>query len=81
MLYPPPIQCQKLTQSAISQKPIEPKEKKNLVLENIFLHLYVCFGAKIQNTNGQNLCVTFWTSVKSTLNGPANGQEVTYSKI
>ena len=29
----------------------------------------------------ENLYVTFWTSVKSTLNSPANSPEVTYSKI
>ena len=29
----------------------------------------------------ENRCLTFGTSVKSTLNGPANGSEVTYSKI
>ena len=34
-----------------------PKQKKNRVLENIFLHLYTCFGVKIQNTNGRkSLC-------------------------
>ena len=47
----------KITQSAISQKPINQNKKKNRVLENIFLHLYTCFGVKIQNTNGQkSLC-------------------------
>ena len=34
---------------------------------------------KIQMT--ENLRVTFWTSVKSTFNGPANDPQVTYSKI
>ena len=29
----------------------------------------------------ENRCVTFWTSVKLTLNGPANSSGVTYSKI
>ena len=40
---------------------------------------YVIIG----NSHGfpKNLCVTFWTSVKLTLNSPANGPEVTYSKI
>ena len=34
-----------------------PKKKKDHVLENIFLHLYACFGVKIQNTNGRkSLC-------------------------
>ena len=37
-----------------------PKQKqKNPVLENIFLHLYACFGVKIQNTNGQKLLCNF----------------------
>ena len=42
----------------MSRKPIDQnKNKKNRVLENIFLHLYTCFGVKIQNTNGQkSLC-------------------------
>ena len=31
-----------------------PKQKqKKCILENIFLHLYACFGVKIQNTNGR----------------------------
>ena len=36
-----------------------PKQKKNHVLENIFLHLYTCFGVKIQNTNGWKLLFNF----------------------
>ena len=59
-----------------------PKQKnRNCVLENTFLHLYTCFGVKIQNTIAENLCVTFWTSVKSAPNGPPNDPAVTYSKI
>ena len=47
----------KITQSAISRKPIDQNKKKNRDLENIFLHLYACFGVKIQNTNGwKSLC-------------------------
>ena len=38
-------------------------------------------GLKFKIQMAENLCVNFWTSVKSTLNGPANGPEVTYSKI
>ena len=38
-------------------------------------------GLKFKIQMAENLCVTFWTSVKSTLNGPANGPEVTYSKM
>ena len=41
--------------------------------------LVLGFKFKIQMT--ENLHVTFWTSVKSTLNGSPNGPEVTYSKI
>ena len=43
----------KITRSAISRKPIDQNKKKHCILENIFLHLYACFGVKIQNTNGQ----------------------------
>ena len=47
----------KITRSAISQKLIDQKKKKKGILENIFLHLYACFGVKIHNTNGQqSLC-------------------------
>ena len=50
----------KITRSAISRKPIdENKKKKNGVLENIFLHLYTCFGVKIQNTNGRKSLSNF----------------------
>ena len=66
----------KITRSAISRK-LQPKKKKTRVLENIFLHLYTGFELKNQNTNGQK-CLTFWTCVKSTLNGPPN--EMTYQK-
>ena len=38
-------------------------------------------GLKFKIQMAENLRVTFWTSVKSTLNGPANGPVVTYSKI
>ena len=43
----------KITQSAISQKPID-KTKK------IFLHLYTGFGVKIQNTSGQKSSLNFF---------------------
>ena len=42
----------KITQSAISRKLIDQNKNKKGILENIFLHLYACFGVKIQNTNG-----------------------------
>ena len=58
-----------------------PKQKKKGVLENIFLHLYTAFGLKNENTNHPKLLLNFSTSGKSALNGPANGPEVTYSKI
>ena len=38
-------------------------------------------GLKFKIQMAENLRVTFWTSVKLTLNGPVNGPEVTYSKI
>ena len=40
----------KITQSAISRKPVNQKKKK-VGQENIFLHLYTGFGVKIQNTH------------------------------
>ena len=38
-------------------------------------------GSNFKIQMAENRCLTFWTSVKLTLNGPANGSEVTYSKI
>ena len=54
----------KITQSAISQKPIDQKKKKILPLENIFLHLYTGFGVKIQNTNGRKSSLNFFDMCK-----------------
>ena len=75
----------KITRSAISRKLINQTKKKIRVLENIFLHLYTGFGLvlylKIKIQMAENRCLTFWTSVKLTLNGPPNGRQVTYSKI
>ena len=59
----------------------QPKKKKIGVLENIFLHLYTVLGSKLKIQMAENHCLTFWTSVKLTLNGPANSPPVTYSKI
>ena len=58
----------------------QPKKKK-VVLENIFLHLSANFWLKIHNTHGYRNGGTILTSGQSALNGPANGSEVTYSKI
>ena len=49
----------KITQSAISRKPIDQNKKKICVLENIFLHLYTGFGLKNQNTNGRKSLSNF----------------------
>ena len=58
MFYPPPILVENYS---IGHKleTDRPKQKKNCVLENLFLHLYTCFGVKIQNTNGQKLLSNF----------------------
>ena len=53
----------KITQSAISRKPIN-QNKKNGVLENIFLHLYTGFGLKNQKTNGQKSWLNFFDICK-----------------
>ena len=37
--------------------------------------------SKIKIQMAENRCLTFWTCVKSTLNSPPNGPQVTYSKI
>ena len=59
MLYPPPIQCQKLLDGHKSETN-QPKQKKKIrVLENIFLHLYTGFGLKNQNTNGRKSLSNF----------------------
>ena len=49
----------KITRSAISRKPIDQNKTKKSILENIFLHLYACFGVKIQNTNGRKSSCNF----------------------
>ena len=54
----------KITPSAISWKPINQNKKKIIVLENIFLHLYTCFGLKSQNTNGQKSQMNFFDICK-----------------
>ena len=48
----------KITWLAIIWKPIDQNKKKG-VLGNIFLHLYTCFGLKIQNTNGRKSLSNF----------------------
>ena len=53
----------KITQLAISQKPID-QNKKNGPLENIFLHLYTGFGVKVQNTNGRKSSLNFFDMCK-----------------
>ena len=72
----------KITRSARSWKPIDQNKKKKIVFWTIYV--YTCMlvlGLKFKIQMAENLCVTFWTSIKLTLNGPANGPEVTYSKI
>ena len=59
----------------------QPKKKKIVGRENIFLHLYTGFGVKIQNIQHYRNLATFLTSWQSALNGPANSPTVTYSKI
>ena len=60
----------KITRLAISQKPVNPKNKKKVGRENIFLHLYTGFGVKIQNTHRYRNSATFLTSWQLALNGP-----------
>ena len=57
------------------------KKKKKVHQIHIFIHLSAHFGLTIQNIHRYRNCLNFSTSRKSALNGPANGSEVTYSKI
>ena len=59
-----------------------PKQKKKIVFWRIYFYTFMLvLGLKFKIQMAENLCVTFSTSVKLTLNGPPNGPEVTYSKI
>ena len=70
----------KITQSAINWNR-STKQKKNVFWRIYFYTSILVLGLKIQIQMVENLGVTFWTSVKLTLNSPAIGPEVTYSKI
>ena len=60
----------------------QPKKKEKKVHpSDIFLHLSANFWVKIQNTHCYRTGGTFSTSGQLAINGPANGSEVTYSKI
>ena len=74
MLHPPPIQCQKITRSAISRKLINQNQKKNVILDNIFLHASANFEVKIQNNHCYRSRLTFQHLEKHHL-------RVRYSKI
>ena len=80
-LYPPPVQCRKITRSAISRKPINQNKKKKMMFWRIYFYTSILvLDLKIKIQMAENR-LTFWTCVKSTLNGPPNGPVVTYSKI
>ena len=50
----------KITQSAISRKPIDQNQKKKkVILDNLFLHLSANFEVKIQNTQRYRSRLTF----------------------
>ena len=58
-----------------------PKQKKIVFWRIHFYTSILILGLKFKIQMAENHCVTFWTSVESTLNSLANGSEVTYSKI
>ena len=66
----------KITPSAISRKPIDQKKKKIVFWRIYFYTSMLVLGLKFKIQMAENHCVTFWISVKLTLNGPANGSEV-----
>ena len=49
----------KITQSAISRKPINQNQKKKVILDNLFLHISANFEVKIQNTQRYRSQLTF----------------------
>ena len=49
----------KITQSAISRKPINQNPPKKVILDNLFLHLSANFEVKIQNTQRYRSWLTF----------------------
>ena len=59
----------------------QPKKKKKRVGRIYFYTSILVLDLKIKIQMAKNLYWTFWTSVKSVLNGPPNGSDVTYSKI
>ena len=59
----------KITQLAISQKLIDQNKKKKFCSEE---YIFTPLDLKIKIQMAENLCVTFLTSVKSTLNTPPN---------
>ena len=71
----------KITWSAISRKPIDQNKKKKVSWTIYFYTFILVLDLKIKKQMAENLDWTFLTSVKSALNGPANGSEVTYLKI
>ena len=72
----------KITRSAISRKLIDQNKQKKIVFWRIYFYTsMLVLGLKFKIQMAENHCLTFWTSVKSTLDGPANGSEVIYSKI
>ena len=68
----------KITRSAISWKLIDQSKNKKMVSWRIYVYTFILvLGSKFKIQVAENLRVTFLTSVKSALNGPANGSEVT----
>ena len=49
----------KITRLAISPKPIDQNQKKNVILDNIFLHPSANLEVKIQNTHHYRSWLTF----------------------
>ena len=58
-----------------------PKQQKKVFWRIYFYTSMLVLGLKFKIQMVENLRVTFWTSVKSTFNGPANDPPMTYSKI
>ena len=60
----------------------QPKKKKKRFIRVTYFYTFLpILGSKFKIQMAENLCSTFLTCVKSTLNGPANSPMVTHSKI
>ena len=80
MLYPPPIKIQNHSIGHKSET-TQPKKRKKMLHQVTYFYTFVqIFGSKFKIMSATEIW-DFLKSVKLTLNGPANGPVLTYSKM